>query len=503
MSTQILQSSESSVLGESLAIFLIGVTGDLSKKKILKAIYNLFCDNRLQEPFTLIGNSRTPMSHEEFRSFVRGVIQPNEEYSWEKFSQCLYYVSGSVTDSSTFEQITQLHNELKTSRHCHNHLWYLATLPSLYLPVVQQLRATGLHKTAEGWTKIMIEKPFGTDLGSAKKLNDELTSIFSEEQIYRIDHFLGKETVQNVLAFRFANGLFEHLWSNKFIDHIQVTHAETMGVEGREEFYDMTGATRDVVQNHLLQMIAVTMMEEPKSLEPQDIRSARSRLLSSLSCFDKKEIEKNVLFGQYDSGEINGKTVSAYTDLHRVPDNSNTETAVALKLQVDSDRWRGVPIYVRTGKRLQLDVLELSIQFKDPVNAMFKDIPFGPDPNVLSFRFQPNEGIILKLFVKKPGHGIALDPVSMEFCYRNEYQMNFVEAYERLIYDATQSDATLFPSADGIESTWKIVDEILKYKQQVRPMHYQAGTWGPKSFDQFIEQDGRKWIEPDPNICKI
>ncbi len=486
-----------------LSIFLVGVTGDLSKKKILKAIYNLFRDNHLQEPFTLIGNARTPMSHDEFRDFVQGIVRPTDDYTWERFSKGLFYVSGDATDSTTFQKMSALHTTLKSERTCGNHLWYLATLPSLYLSVVQQLKSLQLYQTECGWTKIMIEKPFGMDLASAKELNEELTSVFEEDQIYRIDHFLGKETVQNLLAFRFGNGLFEHLWNKKYVDHIQVTLSETLGAEGREQFYDETGATRDVLQNHLLQMIAVTMMDEPKSLHAKDIRASRSQLLASLSCAQKGGIQKNVRFGQYTSGDVNGKKVAGYTELHKIPDDSKTETAVAAKLEVDSERWNGVPIYIRTGKRFDRDVLEISVQFKDPQNPMFKDVPYGPDPNVLSFRFQPNEGIILKLFVKKPGHGIELDPVNMDFSYRNQYQMNFIEAYERLIYDASQSDSTLFPSADGIEATWKIVDDILKYKNEVKPDLYEAGTWGPESFEEFIEQDGRKWIEPNPDVCRI
>ncbi|MEO8581374.1 MAG: glucose-6-phosphate dehydrogenase [Patescibacteria group bacterium] len=488
---------------EPLTIFLIGVTGDLSKKKILKAIFKLFEKDLLSAPFTLVGNARQPMSRAEFQAFVKGVVKPEKAAVWEKFSESLYYVAGDASQAKTFDDIKAMHHQLTSESHCGNHMWYVATLPKLYLSIVKNLKQFRLHSTDCGWTKFMIEKPFGTDLATAQELNQELSSIFTEDQIFRIDHTLGKETVQNLLAFRFANGLFEHLWNNKYIDHIQLVYAETLGIGGREQFYDETGALRDVVQNHILQIIAMTMMEEPASLDAKDIRHSRSELLKNLSCVKKAGIAQNVHFGQYSAGEIYGDKVKSYRDEHASLHDSETESAVALRLQVDNDRWRDVPIYVRTGKRFAQDVLEIAIQFKDPKNSMFKDVPLGPEPNVLSFRFQPNEGIILKLFVKKPGHGIVLDQVPMSFCYHSLYQMGFIEAYERLIHDASLGDPTLFPEAEAIEATWKIIDELLEYKKQIKPELYPAGSWGPKSFDELIERDGRKWIEPDMNACKL
>lgn len=488
---------------EPLTIFLIGVTGDLAKRRILKAVYKLFEKKLLPAPFTLIGNARKEMNREEFQQFVKDVLKNPDENIWDSFKDSLYYVAGDASESQTFDRIKELHSQLELDKHCGNHMWYVATLPQLYLDIVKNLKEFKLHQTECGWTKFLIEKPFGTDLESAQALNKELRSIFDEDQIYRIDHYLGKETVQNMLAFRFANGLFEHLWSNTYVDHIQVTYGETLGIKGREQFYDATGATRDVVQNHILQMIATTLMEEPPSLDAQDIRVSRSTLLKSLSCMKKSGIEKNVEFGQYRNGEIYGEQVIAYQEEHESLKNSETETAVALKLQVENDRWRGVPIYVRAGKRFAQSVTEVSIQFKNPTSAMFQELPLGNDPNILTFRFQPNEGIILKLFVKKPGHGIELDEVPMSFCYRNLYQMDFIEAYERLIHDASMGDPTLFPTAEGIEATWKIIDDLLEFKKEMKPELYEAGSWGPKSFDELIEKDGRKWIEPDMNACKI
>lgn len=482
---------------DPLTIFLIGVTGDLAKKKILKAIYRLFEQQLLSSPFTLVGNARKPMSREQFQDFVKEVVRPDSDSVWEEFKKCLYYVAGDSTESATFDALTTFHEGLVGEHRCGNHMWYIATLPQLYLQIIQNLKSHQLHESRCGWTKVLIEKPFGTDLASAQALNRELTDVFSESQLYRIDHFLGKETVQNLVAFRFANGLFEDLWNRNYIEHIQVTFAETLGVTGREQFYDSTGATRDVVQNHLLQMIAVTLMEEPASLDAEDIRTSRSKLLNQIECMKKDEGE-TVLFGRYTDGEARGEIVKGYLQEHGIPAESATETAVALKLAVDNERWKGVPIYVRTGKRLATDVLEISIQFKDPKNKMFSKIKLGPDPNILTFRFQPNEAILLRLFVKKPGHGVDLDMVEMEFNYHNQYQMNLIEAYERLIHDATLSDPSLFPNADSIESSWKIVDEILSFKDSSKIEEYPAGSWGPKSFEELIEKDGRRWIKPLP-----
>lgn len=474
-----------------LTIFLIGATGDLAKKKILKAIYNLHIDALLPETFTLVGNARTKMSHDEFRMYVKEIVKPENPKQWNEFMSGLYYVSGDASKRSTYEAIKSLHTELEAYHHCGNHMWYVATLPSLYLDIVQQLKKLHLHKTQCGWTKILMEKPFGTDLDSAQLLNKELTEGFDEEQIFRIDHFLGKETVQNLLAFRFANGLFEHLWNAKYIDHIQVNATETFGVEGREKFYDETGTVRDVVQNHVLQMIAVSMMEEPESFSSSDIRKRRSEFLGSLKCPEKADCERAIAFGQFDG----------YAE--QVGKKTSTETAVAVKFTIDNDRWRGVPIYVRAGKKLARDLTEISIQFKEPENTMFKEFNLGKDPNILTLRIQPNEGIILRLFVKKPGHGMELDEVPMEFCYRNQYQMGFVEAYERLIHDASQGDSTLFPRADEIEHSWEIIDKIMAHKQSITPGIYKPGSWGPESFQKLLTRDEKKWIEPSIDVCGI
>lgn len=485
-----------------LTIFLVGVTGDLAKKKILKAIYNLHKDKLLPEKFNLIGNARRPMSQSEFREFVKEVIQPQGKH-WKAFEQNLYYVAGDAAESATFQSIKDFHAQLVTHHQCGNHMWYIATLPSLYVAIVRNIRLNNLHETSCGWTKILIEKPFGTNYGSAQELNNELTAVFQEEQIFRIDHTLGKETVQNLLAFRFANGLFEHLWNKNYIDHIQVTYAETLGIAGREVFYDQTGAIRDIIQNHCLQLLAMTMMEEPKSFHSEDIRHARSHLLAKIVAVDEKEVENRIAFGQYAAGTIEGQGVRGYRQEHPEIQNSFTETAVAMKLEVNNQRWQGVPIYIRTGKRLAKTVAEVSIQFKEPQNTIFKEFSLGQDPNVLTLRIQPNEGIVLRLFVKRPGHGMSLDEVPMQFCYRNKYQMGLVEAYERLIHDASEGDSTLFPRADAIQHSWALVDPFISHIKDKQPDLYPAGSWGPLSFDGLLAKDGKKWIEPSVDVCSL
>lgn len=481
---------------QPLTLYLIGATGDLAKKKILKAVYRLFETDLLPDQFTVIGNARKALSQAEFQDYVKTCVEPKELSHWQQFTTHLHYVPGDATQPETFAKLKTFHDDLAAQQRCGNHMWYIATLPQLYLSIVKNIKQHQLQNSACGWTKLLIEKPFGTDLATAQALNHELAEVFAEDQIYRIDHYLGKETVQNLVAFRFANGLFEKLWNRNYIDHIQVTAAETKGVAGRGNFYDATGATRDVLQNHLLQMIAITLMDEPASLNALDIRASRAELLKSISCVSHSSEKIGVAFGQFTAGNLGSESVPAYHETPDVPKNSQTETATAVKLEINSERWRGVPIYVRTGKRLASDVLEISIQFKDPQNVMFSALQYGTDPNVLTFRFQPDESIVLRLFVKKPGHGIELDTVPMEFRYQNKYQMDLIEAYERLIHDATIGDTTLFPSAQSIETSWKLVDQILALKTPELLEKYPAGSWGPQSFDQLIQQDGRSWIDP-------
>jgi glucose-6-phosphate 1-dehydrogenase len=487
---------------QPLTLFLIGATGDLAKKKILKALYTLHEESLLPGIFTLVGNARKELSRAQFQDFVKEVVKPKDESLWQTFAPCLQYVSGDVDKLETFQKIQELHGSFSA---CGNHLWYVATLPSLYINTVKNIEKMGMDHTSCGWSKIMLEKPFGTDVASARELDKVLRSVFSEEEIYRIDHFLAKETVQNLLVFRFANGIFEHVWHRDFVDHIQITAAEDIGITGREVFYDQTGTVRDVIQNHVLQMLAMTLMDEPASLSAHDIRKKRHEVLNLLRPITPTTVKKHAAFGQYQKGEVNGENVRGYLEENCISANSRTETAAAVRCFVDSPRWKDVPIYIRAGKRMARTVTEISFQFKEPPNRMFAKENCPQQGNVLTMRIQPNEGVVVRLRVKRPGLHLELDEVPMQFCYRTEFQMDLVEAYVKLIYDAVQGDPTLFPHADGIETSWQFVQPLLDYKESknftIDP--YEAGTWGPTSFDELIQQDKREWIQPSVEVCTI
>jgi glucose-6-phosphate 1-dehydrogenase len=481
-------------INQSLTLFLIGATGDLAKKKILKALYQLTEQHLLPEKYTIIGIARADFSRDQFHAFVKAAVEPKDEEVWSHFAVHLYFVSGDVTKLETLAKLKQFHEDLGCSG---NHLWYIATLPSLYIDVIHNIKAVSLEQNPGGWTKVMMEKPFGTDLSSSRLLDHELLDVFTEDQIYRIDHFLAKETVQNLLVFRFANGIFENLWNHNFVDHIQVQSTETLGVGGREVFYDQTGTVRDVVQNHVLQMIAMTLMEQPATLNASDVREQRRKILEELAPLDEANLQNISAFGQYVGGQVNGEDVKGYQAEHEILQNSTTETAVALKIHVKNERWQGVPIYIRAGKRMKQTVTQISIHFKEPANHMFKAAGVPQAANVLTLRIGPNEGVNIHFHVKKPGIHLELQEVPMAFTYKQEFQMDLVEAYVKLIYDAVESDPSLFPSANTIEESWKFIEPILNFRKTVdfRPDPYVAGSTGPDSFDRLIEKDGRKWLE--------
>ncbi len=477
---------------QSLAIFLVGATGDLSKKKILPALYQLFTKELLPSHFYIIGTARSPFSRQEFHEFVNQVVQPAHEGTWNEFCKHLYYVAGNVKDAESFKGLRALYETLDQ---CSNHLWYVSTLPSLYVDVARNIKNATLHTTVYGWTKFLIEKPFGTDLESAQELNRELLQVFKEDSIYRIDHFLGKETVQNLLAFRFANGAFEHLWNWKFVKCVTVTASETIGVAGRTAFYNQTGAIRDIFQNHILQMIAMSMMEEPVSLQAHHIDTRRQEFLNSLKLFTESSIEKSVSFGQYSAGVIQGKLVPGYLQEEGMEVDSTTETALAARIFVENDRWQNVPIYIRLGKRMARKATEISIHFKEPFNKLFTQMDEQPRGNILTLKIAPHEGILFKMHVKEPGLKLSVKEVPMRFYYKHAFQMDLIEAYVKLIYDAIQGDTTLFPHAKGIEQSWKFVQPLLEYKNRpdFKPEPYLAGSWGPRSFERLVRADGNEW----------
>lgn len=485
---------------EPLTIFLIGATGDLAKKKIWKALYRLFEQDLLPPQCRVIGVARTKYSLEGFHSFIaHSVFQDSTPARWKPFSSLIEYCSGDVASFETFEKLKTVHSQNSS---CGNHLWYVATLPNLYLSVIRNIKAAKLQRAACGWTKLLLEKPFGIDLESSQLLNDELLQVFDEEQIYRIDHFLAKETVQNLLVFRFGNGLFEHLWNRQFVDHIQITASEKIGIGGRGVFFDSVGTVRDVVQNHVLQMLAMTLMEEPSSLEPSELRHRRMQFLSQLATF-QEDLSEKIIFGQYQQGAIDGEAAVGYLQEIGIPSHSRTETAVAGKIIVENERWQGVPIYFRAGKRLKETVTEISVKFKEPLNKMFTSMESPQGGNVLTLRIQPNEGVIVRLNVKKPGLELTMEEASMQFCYSHQFQMGLVEAYEKLLYDAVLGDPSLFPQAKDIEASWRFVQPILNLlaDPETHPLPYVAGSWGPAAFEKLLTDDGRTWLAPNPDVC--
>lgn len=477
---------------QSLSVFLVGATGDLSQKKILPALYHLFSSRLLPEHFYIIGTARKNFTQSEFHDFVKNVVLPKNETDWLEFCKHVHYVAGDVSSASTALNIRKLYESLDQ---CANHLWYVATLPQLYVDVVRNIKNAGLHTTVYGWTKLLIEKPFGTDLTTAQKLNQELLQVFNENDIYRIDHFLGKETVQNLLAFRFANGAFEHLWNWRFVDYITVTATETLGVGGRTAFYDKTGAVRDIFQNHILQMLAMTLMEEPISLSAHHIDIRRQEFIKSLREFNQVSLADSVLFGQYTAGNVQNAQVLGYLDESGINKNSKTETAFACKLYIDTDRWQDVPVYVRLGKRMAKKITEISIHFKEPFNQLFQKMEEQPRGNILTLRITPNEGIIFRMYVKKPGLKFQVQEVPMRFYYKHVFQMDLLEAYVKLLHDAILGDATLFPRANGIEESWRFVQPILDYVKNTdfTPEPYKAGTWGPLSFTHLLKKENKNW----------
>lgn len=487
------QLSQLKPIDESLTMFLLGATGDLARKKILKAVFELFKQRLLPKEFRMIAVGRTEMSDLDYREMVEQVVGVEDAGELKDFLGRIRYLSGDLNEFSTFERIKLMHQDQASSFGCGNHLWYMATLPSLYVAVARYIGQAGLNQSKCGWTKLLIEKPFGTDVETAGQLNQFLTSVFKEDQIYRIDHFLAKETVQNLLSFRFGNGIFENLWDRRFVDSIQVMSTETVGLVGRGEFFEGVGTVRDVVQNHVLQMIAMTMMEEPSSLAAKAIHKSRNELLAATRVW-QNDVSRWVKFGQYRSYvKEAGLEVTA----------SATETAVAAVLEVDNERWRGVPIFVRAGKRMQQTVTEISVQFKEPPNKLFGAV--GQTGNVLTLRIQPNEGVILRLNAKRPGLKLEAEAVPMQFCYKHAFQMGLVEAYVKLIYDAISGNSQLFPDSEGIEKAWKVVEPLLQFRRQpdLELPSYEEGSWGPESFEKLITETGRLWLEPSMVACAI
>ncbi|ARV63034.1 glucose-6-phosphate dehydrogenase [Nostocales cyanobacterium HT-58-2] len=483
---------------------IFGATGDLTKRKLIPALYNMAYAHLLPKEFAVIGIARSPLSDDDFRQQAGQYLQEFTTDSvdwqvWEQLAQRFYYLSGNVKEPDTYqqlkEQLAQIDEQCGTTG---NYLFYLATEPRFFGEIISQLGQAGLAQEQDGhWRRIVIEKPFGHDLNSARQLNKILSNIFREEQIYRIDHYLGKETVQNILVFRFGNGIVEPVWNRQYIDHVQITVAETVGVEGRGSYYESVGALRDMVQNHLFQLLTLVAMEPPTSFEADALRDEKSKVMKAISPLTPEEVLFCAVRGQYGKGMIDGKQVPAYRNEPGVAPDSKTETFVALKLMIDNWRWADVPFYLRTGKRLPKRITEIIIQFKQVPFSLFRQTPVEHlTPNFLTMCIQPCESIQLQLSAKVPGPKIQMGTVQMSFEYADYFGKTPNTGYETLIYDCMIGDSTLFVRADNVELNWSAVQPILDIWQSLPPHdfpNYAAGTWEPKAAEVLIERDGRQW----------
>jgi glucose-6-phosphate 1-dehydrogenase len=486
-------------VADPAVMVIFGATGDLAGRKILPALYNLAKQRSLPAGFAVIGVATTPMTDQAFRQMASDKIhqfsrtQPIDDRVLAAFLDMLSYMTVD------FKALGQRLQELDNSNHIPgNRVFYLAIPPPTYHLIVTQIEAAGLH-TGDGWKRIVIEKPFGTDLKSARELTQTLHKVFSEDSVYRIDHYLGKETVQNILAFRFANTIFEPVWNSNLIDSVQITIAEELGIENRGLYYDHAGALRDIIQNHGLQLVALTAMEPPLAFEANAVRDEKVKVLRAIRPLIGEDIEQSAVRGQYTSGWVLGEKVVGYREEKNVAPDSQTETFAALRLFIDNWRWAGVPFYIRAGKRQPKHITEIRIQFKRPPHLTFgREAMKEVDPNAITLRIQPEEGISLKFGAKVPSAGLRIRSVTMDFQYMTSFLVEAPEAYERLLLDCMIGDPTLFTRADEVEAAWSLVDPIEDAWRHGRPPleTYPGGTWGPPSAAKLLQQDGREWHRP-------
>ncbi len=499
---------------ENQLLVIFGASGDLTVRKLIPALYKLFKEKHLPEHFVVLGVSRSYMTDEQFRKkvvFESRFLEDSEEFL-KAFADKIFYEDlhkkYDVDYRELYERIEYLNTTYQTDN---NFIFYLSTPPSLFEPIAKNLTAKGLNDERLGWKRLIIEKPFGYSLETAKGLNEDLHRYFKEKQIYRIDHYLGKETVQNILVTRFANSIFEPLWNRDYIHHIEITNAESGGVESRGGYYDKSGALRDMFQSHLLQLVALIVMEPPLSADAEEIRNEKLKALKSLRLMKSPEvIEANTIRAQYVAAEVDGEMVNGYREEEDVDPDSKTETYAAVKFFVDNWRWADVPFYVRTAKRMPTKVTEVVIHFKSPHHQIFKNSSAQKD-NKLIIRIQPDEGILVKFGVKVPGQGFEVERGNLDFYYDSLGETHIMEAYERLLLDAMQGDATLYARADEVEAAWRFVDPILEHwkNDKKAPIYaYSAGLWGPVNADELIDGT-HQWRNPgakiidDPNFCVI
>ncbi|HET9948932.1 MAG TPA: glucose-6-phosphate dehydrogenase [Longimicrobiales bacterium] len=480
---------------------LFGASGDLARRSLIPSLYELHCKGLLPERFALVGSARSQWDDERFRDVARLAVEegcegPWNEAKWQAFEERLSYVRAD-TGAPVDEEWVRLASSVQTAREHFdipdNVFFHLAVPPDLFGPIAERLGACGLARSESGWRRVVVEKPFGQDLESARALDASVRSIFDEGQVYRIDHFLGKETVQNMLVFRFANPAFEPIWNRNFIDHVQITVAEEIGIGTRAGFYEETGVVRDMIQNHLLQLLCMTAIEPPLTYDADALRGETAKVLQAVASAPP-DLEKDVVLGQYAAGEVDGAHVRAYQDENGVARGSTTPTYAALKLTVDNWRWAGVPFYLRTGKRMARKLTEVAIQFKPTPHVMFPDVDRGAR-SLLAFRLQPDEGILYTFFAKQLGPGVAIRPVTMDFRYAETFGVDQPpRAYAWLLHDVMQGDQTLSARADWVELAWKIVDPIVEmHETSARPAPYAAGGEGPDAADELLGRDGRAW----------
>jgi glucose-6-phosphate 1-dehydrogenase len=480
---------------EPCTLVIFGATGDLTERKLMPALYSLAFRRLLPERFAVVGVARAEESDEGFREAMRSAVEryardPFRQEVWDELAGGMRYLMLNAAEAAAADNLGALLDEVDSERGTNgNRLYYFAVPPGAFVPLVEMVASV---PPADGWKRLIVEKPFGHDLSSARQLNALVSEHFAESEIFRIDHYLGKETVQNLLALRFANGIFEPIWNRQFIDHIQITVAESIGIEGRAAFYEQAGAIRDIFQNHLLQLLAITAMEPPSDFTAESVRNEKVKVLRSLHTPGPKSVVR----GQYGRGFVEGVEVPGYREEEGVAPDSQTETFVAAKLYVDNWRWADTPFYVRMGKRLPRRETTIAIQFKRAPHPPFEEAAVeGLRPNVLLIHVQPDEGLSLAIGAKMPGQGMSIRTVHMDFLYGSAFRDGLPEAYERLILDAMLGDATLFTRSDEIEEQWAIVDAIVAGWQRDRAAfpNYAAGTWGPPSADDLLHRDNRSW----------
>ncbi len=483
-------------------LVLYGASGDLTHRKLVPALFGLYQKNLLPSSLHLIGTSRTVMSSETFKENLKSSLKKSipqlSDSLWEGFSQNIEYLPGGFDDPEAYARLAAHLDETDRKKGTlHNRIFYLSTPPNVYETVIENLGLAGLSSEARGYSRIVLEKPFGRDLESAQYLNRQVRKVFAEEQIYRIDHYLGKETVQNILVMRFGNSIFEPLWNRRYIDHVQITAAEDLGIGSRAGYYDQSGIIRDMFQNHLFQVMCLVAMEPPISLEAEAIRDEKLKILKSIKPFTPENLERRAVRGQYGPGLLAGEQVPGYRSEPQIDPGSNTPTYAALKLYLNTWRWQGVPFFLRSGKRLAKRATEVAIRFKDPPHLLFQETLVDLSPNVLILRLQPDEGMTLRFEAKVPGMSMEIRDVKMDFSYGTSFIQDAPDAYERLLLDCMLGDSTLFIRGDEAEAAWNALMPVLDAWENTPPEepfpNYEVGTWGPDSADRLLVKPWRKW----------